>query len=44
MLTVNMLDTKTHLSKLVRFAEKLEGKRIGVAKGRVEMPDDIVRV
>ncbi|MCE5181850.1 MAG: type II toxin-antitoxin system prevent-host-death family antitoxin [Betaproteobacteria bacterium] len=65
MLIVNMLDAKTHLSKLVaqvesgevpeiviarngkpaaklvRFAEKLVGKRIGIAKGRAEMPDDI---
>lgn len=65
MLTVNMLDAKTNLSKLVeqvesgeepevviarngkpaaklvRFAGKLTGLRIGVAKGRVEIPDDI---
>lgn len=65
MLTVNMLDAKTHLSKLVkqvesgevpeviiarngkpaaklvRFAGKPAGQRIGIAKGRVEIPDDI---
>ncbi len=65
MSTVNMLEAKTHLSKLVeqvesgeepeiiiarngrpaaklvRFSGKPTGKRIGVAKGQFEVPDDI---
>lgn len=65
MSTVNMLEAKTHLSKLVeqvesgeepeiiiarngrpaaklvRFGGKPAGKRIGVAKGKFEVPDDI---
>lgn len=65
MLTVNMLDAKTNLSKLVeqvesgeepevviarngkpaaklvRFAGKPAGQRIGVAKGLIEIPNDI---
>ncbi|MDP2154813.1 MAG: type II toxin-antitoxin system prevent-host-death family antitoxin [Sulfuricella sp.] len=65
MITVNMLDAKTNLSKLVeqvesgeepeiiiarngkpaaklvRFSAKMTGTRLGVAKGRFEVPDDI---
>lgn len=65
MITVNMLDAKTNLSKLVEQVERGEepeiviarngkpaaklvrigvraaGKRIGVAKGRFEVPDSI---
>lgn len=65
MLTVNMLDAKNNLSKLVeqvesgkepevviarngkpaarlvRFATKATGKRIGVAKGCFDVPDSI---
>ena len=65
MRTVNMLEAKTNLSKLVeevesgeeteviiarngkpaaklvRFGTKPSGKRIGVAKGRFEVPDSI---
>ena len=65
MLTVNMLDAKTNLSKLVeqvesgeepevviarngkpaaklvRFAGRPAGQRIGVARGKIEIPDNI---
>ena len=65
MITVNMLDAKTNLSKLVeqvesgeepeiiiarngkpaaklvRFGLKPAGRRLGIAKGHFEVPDDI---
>ena len=38
---VNMLEAKSSLSRLVPLADAPVGRRIGVARGRFVVPDDI---